>query len=169
MNEAVEPSPAARVCARVLSVLQIIVLGPITLVSTLASTLLCFSCICVKIKKDYPSFRDGFRTVFSNCMSTWGIIWMVREEYYPKITLITLILTLFLIFPSPTVSDHLPSSGSLPRRSRSRIRHRFLVDLLSLLFLCASESKRISLAGSGHRGLWDDLSLLEEKLSASLL
>lgn len=71
MNEASEPTPGARFCARVLSFCEIlgigsficftcrqqfeitifitIVLGPLTLISTLASSLLCCSCIMLKL------------------------------------------------------------------------------------------------------------------------
>lgn len=77
MNEAVEPTRRARICAGLLSAVQFIVLGPLTLASTLASTLLCFSCICIQVKKEYPSFKAGFSTIFSTCMSSWGVFWMI--------------------------------------------------------------------------------------------
>lgn len=77
LDDAIEPTVARRCCARVLGVLQLIILGPITLASTLASSLLCFSCIYMKLKND-PSVTllCGRNTMFSNCMSSWGMIWM---------------------------------------------------------------------------------------------
>jgi hypothetical protein len=85
MNEAIEPSLLARICARLLAIIQIIILGPITLASTIASTILCFSCICLRLKQDYPksSFLTGFLRTFSNCMSSWGMFWMIIIIFLP--------------------------------------------------------------------------------------
>lgn len=92
MNEALEPTVTARVCARLLAILQIVFLGPITLASTIASTLLCFSCICLRIKHATPTppssllssqARNEFMNVVSTCMSSWGVVWMVVLVFLP--------------------------------------------------------------------------------------
>jgi hypothetical protein len=83
MNEAVEPSRRARVLARLLSLAQLVLLGPLTLASTLASALLCFGCICLVAKQNYSSLRAGFQSVFGALMSSWGIFWMVVVVFLP--------------------------------------------------------------------------------------
>jgi len=76
MNEANEPSTCSRVNAALLSCLQIIVLGPLTLASTLTSSLLCCSCIVLKLQMQRPLTAAYVRTFFSTCITSWGAFWM---------------------------------------------------------------------------------------------
>lgn len=69
--------------ARLLSLVQLVLLGPLTLASTLASALLCMGCLCVVIKSNYSSVRQGFLSVFGVLMSSWGIFWMVVVVFLP--------------------------------------------------------------------------------------
>lgn len=82
MNEATEPTRCARVCARLLGIVQIVLLGPITLVSTITSSLLCCSCIVLKLQME-PVTVSAVQTYFSNCMSSWGIFWMIVLFFLP--------------------------------------------------------------------------------------
>lgn len=82
MNEATEPSTCSRVCARLLGIVQIIVLGPITLASTITSSLLCCSCIVLKLQMQ-PITVAAVQTYFSTCMSSWGIFWMIVLFFLP--------------------------------------------------------------------------------------
>ena len=84
MNEALEPSTGARICARVLGIIQLILLGPLTLASTFISSLLCCSCIVAKIRMENPSF-EIMRTWFSTCMSGWGMFWMIVLFFLPLV------------------------------------------------------------------------------------
>eukprot|EP01038_Epipyxis_sp_PR26KG_P013958 gene13958-18722_t len=84
LNESEEPTPTARVCARMLSIIQIILIGPLTLASTIASSILCFTCIAYKLKVDpNMAILCGDHNLFSICMSSWGIIWMLLLFFLP--------------------------------------------------------------------------------------
>ena len=83
MNESIEPTTCARIFARVLSLVQLIVLGPLTLLSTLTSSLLCCSCIVVKLQMQRPLSLAYVQTFFGNCMSSWGIFWMFLLCFVP--------------------------------------------------------------------------------------
>jgi hypothetical protein len=83
MNESLEPSRNVRCFAKLLAIVQLIFLGPITFASTLASTLLCFSCICYRVKSKYSSISTGFIATFNTCMSSWGLFWMFMLVVVP--------------------------------------------------------------------------------------
>lgn len=77
MNEAIEPSCTSRFFARLLALGQLIVLGPLTLLSTILSSTLCCCCIYMKYKSDGRAMDSTvFQEMFSTCMSSWGIFWM---------------------------------------------------------------------------------------------
>lgn len=75
MNEAVDPSTTARCCAKILTILQLIILGPLTLTSTIVSSLLCLPCIATYMRTEDRNITPW--DMFSNCLSSWGIFWMV--------------------------------------------------------------------------------------------
>jgi len=77
MNESIEPSFGARCLARGLALGQLIVLGPLTLISTILSSTLCCCCIYLKYKTDNrPMNCAALHETFSTCMSSWGLVWM---------------------------------------------------------------------------------------------
>jgi ABC-type multidrug transport system permease subunit len=84
MNDDEVPSSCARVGARVLGIAQLVLLGPVTIASTLASSLLCCGCIVLKFTTDANGFTwQGLQTFFSSCMSSWGIFWMLMLFFLP--------------------------------------------------------------------------------------
>ncbi|CAN0475395.1 unnamed protein product, partial [Hapterophycus canaliculatus] len=64
LQEDSQQSPGGRQCLRVLSVLQIVVVGPFALLLTVASSLACVCCL--------PVFRLSPGQLFSGCISGWG-------------------------------------------------------------------------------------------------
>jgi len=78
MNEEIEPSSAARFMAKALSFIELIVLGPIALLSTMISLILC--CCCIPKLLNCQKQQEGKRTrctqLMSHCMSGWGIFWI---------------------------------------------------------------------------------------------
>ena len=83
MNEAEAPSTTARILARVLGIIQIILLGPITVASTVATSLLCCTCICLKFQGGDGCTLTAIQTFLSNSMSTWGLVWMILLFFLP--------------------------------------------------------------------------------------
>lgn len=74
MNHDIEPTLLTRVIARGLAVIQIIFLGPLSLVSTLLSMLLCPCCLpCVS--RPQPTMSEQFYDLLANCMSGWGMLY----------------------------------------------------------------------------------------------
>lgn len=74
MNEAIEPSRGSVWCAKGLAMLQCVVFGPLTVSSTLVSSLLCGCCLFSKNK---------IREVFAMQMSFWGVFWMMLLVFLP--------------------------------------------------------------------------------------
>ncbi|CAM9830360.1 unnamed protein product, partial [Scytosiphon promiscuus] len=64
LQEDSQQSPGSRRCLKILSVLQIIVVGPFALLLTVSSSLVCACCL--------PAFRLSPRQLFSGCISGWG-------------------------------------------------------------------------------------------------
>ncbi|CAM9216983.1 unnamed protein product [Ectocarpus fasciculatus] len=62
-------SPRGRQCHKLLSVVQIVVVGPFALLLTVASSLACVCCL--------PAFRLPPRQLFTGCISGWGNFVMV--------------------------------------------------------------------------------------------
>jgi ABC-type multidrug transport system permease subunit len=84
MNDSTEPTACARILARLLGIVQIIVLGPITLASTLTSSLLCCSCIVLKLRAGESGITwPATQQLLSTCMSSWGIFWMALLFFIP--------------------------------------------------------------------------------------
>jgi ABC-type multidrug transport system permease subunit len=84
MNDDEVPSSCARIGARALGIVQLILLGPLTVASTLTSSLLCCGCIVLKFSTDEKGFTwQGLQTYFSTCMSSWGIFWMIMLFFLP--------------------------------------------------------------------------------------
>lgn len=84
LNEAIEPSRFYQVMGRVLAIIQMVIFGPITLVSVLISSIMCLPCICIKLHQDKPaSIRQFLRNGASNCMSGWGLFWMLAVTMLP--------------------------------------------------------------------------------------
>lgn len=78
MNEEIEPSSTARFMAKALSFIELIILGPIALLSTMISLILC--CCCIPKLLNCQKHQEGKRTqctqLMSHCMSGWGIFWI---------------------------------------------------------------------------------------------
>lgn len=86
MNDAAVPSTCARFCARLLSVVQIIVFGPITLASTLTSSVICCGCLVLKLRMgDDGCTFTATQQLLSTCMSSWGFFWMIILFFLPLI------------------------------------------------------------------------------------
>lgn len=110
MNEDIVPSIWARIFARVLALGQLVLLGPITVASTLATCLLCSCCVYARISEStksgspprahipplplyllsisvgvtYIVTRVGkMWDAFSGLMSCWGLIWMLVLCIFP--------------------------------------------------------------------------------------
>jgi hypothetical protein len=90
MNESNAPSIGVRICARLLAILQLIIFGPLTICSTVVCSFLCCCCITFKIQLDIDekkrfgslkpqekSYCFQWRQIMSNCMSAWGVFWML--------------------------------------------------------------------------------------------
>ncbi len=89
MNGDIQPSFCSRVIARVLSLLQIIILGPITLVSTCLSSLIC-PCILpllLRSPSELPPGSNVYADLFTSCLSGWGYVY----------TFLLVLLPLFLV------------------------------------------------------------------------
>lgn len=79
MNSSVQPSATTMLTAKILTCVQLIVFGPITVLSTIASFLLCSCCISVYISnKDDSNVSSSMklRSLCTNCMSGWGMFWI---------------------------------------------------------------------------------------------
>lgn len=86
LNESLAPSLCIRVAARVVAILQMIVFGPITIASVIISSLLCLPCIFYKLKKDNPpSLRTYVQDGVGNCLSAWGLFWMLALTLLPLV------------------------------------------------------------------------------------
>jgi len=102
MHEGDEPSAFARLLARALAVVEIIVLGPLSAVSTLASLVAC--CCCVpSLTAQHPERRvvpwsARFLSLIGHCMSGWGMIWLGILFIAPCVILTTLVFLVFRLF-----------------------------------------------------------------------
>lgn len=86
LNESVAPSLCIRIVARVVAVIQMIIFGPITIVSVIVSSLLCLPCMFCKLKHDKPpSLRTYIQEGAGNCLSGWGMFWMVVMTVLPLV------------------------------------------------------------------------------------
>lgn len=83
-------------------------IGPLTVLSTIISSILCCSCLIMKINfknKNYDEIIEKLQGFFSNCMSSWGLFWMVILFFLPLFiilaigALISAIIFLFLLYP----------------------------------------------------------------------
>lgn len=84
MNEAQVPSSFARIGARSLSCIQIVIFGPLTFLSTLLSSVVCAGCIYAQLKaKHANSYSEGVSSIFNSCMTAWGVFWMVILFFIP--------------------------------------------------------------------------------------
>jgi hypothetical protein len=105
MNEAAEPSAFARVWARLLVAMQLVVLGPLTVASTLLSSLLCCCCISLHLKYRGPPGPTDSKTpivsFFGNCMSGWGMFWMGVLFFLPLLLVVAagVVAALFVYYP----------------------------------------------------------------------
>jgi E3 ubiquitin-protein ligase RNF144 len=86
MNNDLEPSQEARWLARFTTVIQIIIFGPITLVSTIVSMLFCPCCLVAMVDDistahscSYAQFCD----IFTNCLTGWGLFYMIVLVFIP--------------------------------------------------------------------------------------
>jgi hypothetical protein len=104
MHEGDEPSPVARLLARALAVAELVVLGPLSAVSTLASLVAC--CCCVpSLTAQHPERRivpwsARFFSLIGHCMSGWGMIWLGILFIVPFVVLTTLVFLVFRILYS---------------------------------------------------------------------
>ena len=86
MNDAVEPSRGARTLAGILSIIQIILLGPLTLISALSSSLVCCGCVIIQISATEQGMTwAGAQTYFSVCITAWGVFWMCVLFFLPLV------------------------------------------------------------------------------------
>ncbi|CAB1120690.1 unnamed protein product [Ectocarpus sp. CCAP 1310/34] len=69
LQEDSHQSPRGRQCHKLLSAVQIVVVGPLALLLTVASSLACVCCL--------PAFRLSPRQLFTGCISGWGNFVMV--------------------------------------------------------------------------------------------
>lgn len=86
MNEAIEPSRWARLSARMLTWIEIVLLGPLTLATTVGSLILCSCCLPHYLMTEDESADPlwiKLQRLTSNCMSGWGIFWIGVVFFLP--------------------------------------------------------------------------------------
>ena len=84
MDNNVEPTRASIICARISTILQLIVFGPITFITSVIA--LCLCCCCIKhlwvppvdTRPNAPPSTCYTRLVevFSGCLTGWGMVYM---------------------------------------------------------------------------------------------
>jgi hypothetical protein len=88
MNDAIQPSRYSIWSARILTVFEILILGPVTLVSTLASLILCSCCLPHYFFVEDQSEGNcstKFQRLVSNCLSGWGMFWIAVLFFLPAV------------------------------------------------------------------------------------
>lgn len=74
MNNEIEPTTTSLTTARALSLLQIMVLGPLSLVSTCVGALLCPCCLPLFYDRTLPP-NARLCDLLTNCLSFWGLFY----------------------------------------------------------------------------------------------
>ena len=86
MHEAIQPTCCALYSARLLATLQLVILGPICMVLTVA-TILLFGCCCkcsIFVQKNFFNGKEpSFGQIISLSMSMWGMLLMGVFVFFP--------------------------------------------------------------------------------------
>ena len=96
------PTASTRLWSKVLTFFQVILLGPITLVSTVTSVMLCPCCLSAMLEADDLGDRTVLSKVyqlFSTCMTGWGLVYMAVLVVLPLVALFgSVAFVLFVVF-----------------------------------------------------------------------
>jgi hypothetical protein len=98
MVEAVSPSLSTIVFARTTACLQTVFIGPLSVISTMVSTLLCCMCIPCFIKDRKKMTAVKF---FESCVSGWGFFWLFLIVFVPILIVSGALAVLIALLISP--------------------------------------------------------------------
>ena len=78
LDDAAAPTATTRLCSKILTFFQVLILGPVTLVSTIVSVLLCPCCLPAMLEADvvHNTLCSKIYQLFSTCMTGWGLVYM---------------------------------------------------------------------------------------------
>ena len=100
MNEEIDPSWRTRLYARVLSLLEIIILGPITIAATVATYITCFcfvpSALACQGAVD-STYSEKLSLLTSSCMSLWGMFFIFILFLVPVTAIVVCIGTVVML------------------------------------------------------------------------
>jgi hypothetical protein len=98
MVEDIVPTRRAIIFARLTALLQTLVIGPISVISTIVSLLTCCLCIPCVI-----SNRSEFNFVqfFQNCVVGWGFFWLFLLFFFPLAVIGGVLFLTILLLISP--------------------------------------------------------------------
>jgi hypothetical protein len=98
MVEDIVPTRNAIWFARLTAVLQTLIIGPLSLASTIVSLFSCCLCIpcIVNTQSDF-----SFAQFFQNCIVGWGFFWLFLLFFFPLAVIGGIIFLLFLLIISP--------------------------------------------------------------------
>lgn len=102
MNEAINPSWYTRISAKVITTVELIIIGPITLASSVASLLVCFCfipCLLNGIKRNHPdsTLWEQIKRLTANCFSCWGMMWIGFILLLPVGIIFLIVLTIIIV------------------------------------------------------------------------
>lgn len=85
MDEAIEPSENTRRCARATTVVEFVLLGPLSLASAFVTFLVCLPVVvCLAL---YRRRLSIVTSVMSHLMSCWGVVYLVLLFGLPVLSL----------------------------------------------------------------------------------
>ncbi len=98
MSEEIEPSRLQLAWARLTGLLQAVLIGPLALVSTLLSVIVCAPCLPCYVQ-DVKTCNP--RTYLQNCVTGWGFAWLAVLFLLPAsiVTLAVLLAINVVLYP----------------------------------------------------------------------
>lgn len=98
MVEDIIPSRRSIIIARLTAFLQTIIIGPLSLVSSILSIITCAPCIPCMIS-DRSEFK--FSQFFENCVVGWGFFWLLLLFFFPLAVMGGILFLIFILIVSP--------------------------------------------------------------------
>mmetsp|Transcript_2255 Transcript_2255/g.3463 ORF Transcript_2255/g.3463 Transcript_2255/m.3463 type:complete len:579 (+) Transcript_2255:144-1880(+) len=114
MVDAVEPSTSVYICARLLAILQLLTVGPLSIVSSIVSFLLCLPCVACSLADPETRRRTRIREHAGYCITVWGFFWIFLLLVFPICLGLGTLVLVFVLIVSPCYIFHRMKMGMYP-------------------------------------------------------